>query len=458
MINKIRLSQIIDLKRLYQAIQRNFSNSFYLELGAGLHKKPDYCFIGFDPFQILEYSRDESKKDFFEIIRNTLNDFKITETYANYLGGLVGFFSYDFIRTIEELPDSTPEDKKYPDALFGLFLDGIIIDYQKEYFYYFFHSQFKNRISIVNFLIDESQNEDPEKLDFYSKEIQFEISKENFIKNVEIIKEKIKNGETFQTVPSQRGFVEYKGNPFKVFLELCEINPSPYLFYFDVKGYQVFGSSPETLVLVKDRKIQTFPIAGTRRIDNHAEITQISKDLLSDPKELAEHNMLVDLGRNDLGKISEIGSVNVPTYMAIQELKHVIHIYSIVEGTLDKQFDSLDAFKAVFPAGTVSGAPKIRSMEIIDILESMRRGPYAGAFGYISLNFNLDMAITIRSFYTYLNKIFFQAGGGVVYDSDPVKEYEETMSKLRSLLVSIEKTNKRKKRKNKQNDLEVLIQ
>ena len=442
MIKKILLPKIIELKKFYQLIQDTFSNSFYLEIGAGPDKSPDYCYIGFDPIDTIEYNNADTIDHFFDYVRNTLNKFNINEFDPSFQGGFVGFFSYDFIRSIESLPDSASEDKKYPDALFGLFLDGVVADFKNEQIYYFFHQKFKNRIEFVQHLLSRLQNEYDPVLQFYSEELTFELSEQDFITNVRLIKDKITEGETFQTVLSQRGFVNYIGNPFKVFLELCQINPSPYLFYFDFKGEQLFGSSPETLLFVKDRKIRTFPIAGTRKIDNYENLEFLSKDLLQDPKELAEHNMLVDLGRNDLGKVSEIGSVNVPSYMEIQKLRHVIHIKSIVEGTLRTDCDCLDAFRAVFPAGTVSGAPKVRSMEIIESMEKIRRGPYAGAVGFISLNYDLDMAITIRSFYTHKNKLFFQAGAGIVYDSDPKKEFDETMSKLRSLLVSIKNANK----------------
>ncbi|MFX0060737.1 MAG: anthranilate synthase component I family protein, partial [Candidatus Hermodarchaeota archaeon] len=344
---------------------------------------------------------------------------------------------------IENLPDHAPQDKKFPDALFGLFLDGIVYDHPKNEVQYFCHSEIENRSFFIKDLIRKINEEPLPKLrkdsnqKFQCNDLEYECSKDHFVKNVALIKEKILNGETYQTVYSQRISTSFRGDPYAVYLRLREINPSPYLFFIDLKGYQVFGSSPETLVSVHNDVVRTFPLAGTRRFGAPEERDFLKQDLLNDPKEQAEHNMLVDLGRNDLGKVCTFGSVHVPRYMDIQEFSHVIHIASVVEGQLRDDKDSIDALKAVFPAGTVSGAPKIRSMEIIDEVENMRRGPYAGAAGYLSFNNNMDMAIAIRTFYTANNRLYLQAGAGIVIDSDPIREYEETKHKLQALLVAL---------------------
>ncbi|MFX0094021.1 MAG: anthranilate synthase component I family protein, partial [Candidatus Hodarchaeota archaeon] len=284
------------------------------------------------------------------------------------------------------------------------------------------------------------QNQDNLHKNFQFNDLDYEISQADYTKNIAYIKEKIRNGETFQTVYSQRLSTSYSGDPYEVYLRLREINPSPYLFFIDIGGYQVFGSSPETLISVHQNIVRTFPIAGTRRLGTPEEREFLKQELLNDPKEQAEHNMLVDLGRNDLGKVCKFGTVHVPRYMEPQEFSHVIHLVSVVEGQLRDDKDLIDAFRAVFPAGTVSGAPKIRSMEIIDELEKMRRGPYAGAVGYLSFNARMDLAIAIRTFYTVKNRLYLQAGGGIVIDSNPIREYEETKHKLQALLTALDQT------------------
>lgn len=431
---------------LYQSLRQMVNHSFLLESGAGYKSRADTSMIGFSPTKIISLDLESSGSDSFSILRKEIEHYKI-ENDGKYLGGLVGVFSYDAFRSIEKLPDNCPKDKKFPDALFGLFLDGVIFDHVKDTVTYFYHENSKNRVEFVSDVIEQlNEQKRREKLEngpstaFSFDKIDYEISKDEYMKKVLEIKEKIEEGETFQTVFSQRLSTEYEGDPFSVYLKLREINPSPYLFFIELNDFKVFGASPETLVSVHERIARTFPIAGTRKLGTAAEQEMLMNDLLTDPKELAEHNMLVDLGRNDLGKVCQFGSIHVPKYLEVQKFSHVIHLVSIVEGTLKQDKDSFDAFKAVFPAGTVSGAPKIRSMEIIDDMEKMRRGPYAGAVGYFSLNGGMDLAIAIRTFYTVNNRLYFQAGGGIVMDSDPAKEYEESLQKLQALITSLKLT------------------
>ncbi|MFX1252295.1 MAG: anthranilate synthase component I family protein [Promethearchaeota archaeon] len=427
--------------QLYQYIREHVQDSFLLESGAGSKQKAELSILGFDPEKIISLDQ-ASQKDIFSILRSELQNHQVSDS-GKYIGGLVGTFSYDAFRAIENLPDHAPQDKKFPDALFGLFLDGIVYDHLKNKVQYFYQSEIEDRSFFIKDFIQQINKEPLSKLRndsnprFQCNDLEYECSKDHFAKNVALIKEKIRNGETYQTVYSQRISTSFKGDPYAVYLRLREINPSPYLFFIDLKGYQVFGSSPETLVSVHNNTVRTFPLAGTRRLGAPEERDFLKQDLLNDPKEQAEHNMLVDLGRNDLGKVCTFGSVHVPRYMEIHEFSHVIHIASIVEGQLRDDKDSIDALKAVFPAGTVSGAPKIRSMEIIDEVENMRRGPYAGAAGYLSFNNNMDLAIAIRTFYTVNNRLYLQAGSGIVIDSDPVREYEETKHKLQALLVAL---------------------
>lgn len=445
-VNCIALKTECTPHLLYQSLRQKVNHSFLLESGAGYKHRADTSMIGFSPNKIISLDLKNLESDTFTILRKELENYKITNN-GKYLGGLVGIFSYDAFRTIEKLPDNNPKDKKFPDALFGLFLDGIIFDHINNMVTYFYHAKSKNRIEFVNDVIEQlNEQKRREQLEngsitaFNFDKIDYEISKDEYMKRVVEIKEKIKEGETFQTVFSQRLSVEYEGDPFSVYLKLREINPSPYLFFIELNDYKVFGASPETLVSVHKDIVRTFPIAGTRKLGKLNEQEDIMNDLLTDQKELAEHNMLVDLGRNDLGKVCKFGTIHVPKYLEVQKFSHVIHLVSIVEGTLQKNKDAIDAFKAVFPAGTVSGAPKIRSMEIIDDLEQMRRGPYAGAVGYFSLNGDMDLAIAIRTFYALNNRLYFQAGGGIVMDSDPEKEYEESLHKLQALITSLKMT------------------
>jgi anthranilate synthase component I len=256
---------------------------------------------------------------------------------------------------------------------------------------------------------------------------------------VERAKEYIRAGDIIQVVPSQRFSTEIRCDPFDIYRALRSINPSPYLFYLRMNETVLMGSSPEVMVRLEGNQIELRPIAGTRkRGTSIEEDLALKEDLLADVKERAEHIMLVDLGRNDVGRVSEIGSVKVTELMSVERYSHVMHIVSNVQGTVAPGLNGFDVFRATFPAGTVSGAPKIRAMEIIEELEPFRRGFYAGAVGYFSFLGNMDTCITIRSILVKDGKAYVQAGGGVVADSDPEKEYEETLHKARAIFKAIE--------------------
>jgi anthranilate synthase component 1 len=250
------------------------------------------------------------------------------------------------------------------------------------------------------------------------------------------IQEYIAAGDAFQVVLSQRLSIPLRASAFDLYRVLRTLNPSPYLFYLDLDGFQLVGSSPEVLVRVEDGKVVVRPIAGTRRRGaTAAEDVDLSNDLLADPKERAEHLMLLDLGRNDVGRVAKYGSIRVPDRMVIEKYSHVLHMVSTVEGDLRDGLSAIDVLRASFPAGTVSGAPKVRAMEIINELEPIKRGPYAGAVGYIASGGQaMDMAIAIRTVIAADEKAHVQAGAGIVADSDPASEYEETLSKARALL------------------------
>lgn len=252
---------------------------------------------------------------------------------------------------------------------------------------------------------------------------------------VEKAKAHIERGDIFQVVLSQRFKAEFCGNPFSLYRKLRTSNPSPYMFYLEFDDYTILGTSPESLVKVQDRKVTTNPIAGTKpRAKTKEEDLEIEQQLLHDEKEIAEHRMLVDLGRNDIGRVSKIGTVNVSKYMSIERYKYVMHIVSEVTGELKDEVHVLDVLTSCLPAGTVSGAPKIRAMQIINDLEQFKRGVYAGAIGYISVNGNMDLALAIRTMIVKDRNAYVQAGAGIVYDSIPESEYLETLNKAKALL------------------------
>lgn len=371
-----------------------------------------------------------------------------------FWGGAVGFFGYDIIRQIEKLPDPPPDVMGLPDAL--LLLTGAVVaidnlfgraqiivgvdtrDADEAELRRRYEAAEQEIDSLVARLretpgpapleLSESPNLDPE---FTSSS-----TRDEYEGNVRRIQEYIAAGDAFQVVLSQRLGVPLTAPPFDLYRLLRTLNPSPYLFYLDLDGFQLVGSSPEVLVRVQDQSVVVRPIAGTRRRGaTAAEDEELSADLLADEKERAEHLMLLDLGRNDVGRVSEYGSVRVSERMIIEKYSHVLHMVSTVEGALRKDMTAVDVLRASFPAGTVSGAPKVRAMEIIDELESVRRGPYAGAVGYIANGGHaMDLAIAIRTVVARGGEAFVQAGAGIVADSVPSAEYEETLNKARALL------------------------
>jgi anthranilate synthase component 1 len=268
--------------------------------------------------------------------------------------------------------------------------------------------------------------------------IESNFARDRFIESVERAKEYIINGDAFQIVLSQRFSIKYNSSPFNIYRVLRTVNPSPYMYYLNYRKFKIVGASPEPLLKISGRRVSTYPIAGTRRRGkNKSEDRYLANDLLKDEKEKAEHNMLVDLARNDLGRFCRFGSVRVSKYMYVEKYSHVMHLVSRVEGVIDRNKTIYDALKSVFPAGTLTGAPKIRAMQIISELEPDRRGPYGGVVGYFGYNGNLDTCITIRTAVLKDNIVHIQSGAGIVYDSVPEKEREETINKAGALLKSI---------------------
>ena len=303
---------------------------------------------------------------------------------------------------------------------------------QRRAFYYYSND---NRLPEVERLI--KQSSDCEALSYTQPKVN--VTKECYEKAVEKAKEYVACGDIFQVVLSKRYEFRVEGDLIEFYRSLRGINPSPYMYFLKAGDRQIVGSSPEMLVRVDNRRVETFPIAGTRPcVEKPSENRRLAKELLADPKERAEHVMLVDLARNDVGKISKFGSVRVPEFMEIHRYSHVQHIVSQVVGDLKEDCECYDALRAVFPAGTVSGAPKVRAMEIIEELESSRRGPYAGAVGYFSYNGNADFAITIRTLFADKDKAYIQVGAGIVADSVPEREWFETDHKAEALMKALE--------------------
>jgi anthranilate synthase component 1 len=298
--------------------------------------------------------------------------------------------------------------------------------------YYYWYKE--NRIREIEQLLSRKRKNS----NLVASNLRVNISQPEFISMVQKAKDYIKAGDIFQVVLSKRFEFEIEGELINFYKALRKINPSPYMYFLSMKDISIVGSSPEMLGRVDGRQVETFPIAGTRPVGRTTtENKRLASSLMNDPKERAEHVMLVDLARNDLGKVSKFGSVKVPKFMTVQKYSHVQHIVSRVTGELRRDRDAIDAFKAIFPAGTVSGAPKKRAMEIIDELEPSRRGPYAGAIGYFSYNGNADFAITIRTLVAKGKQAYIQAGGGIVADSRPRREWAETEHKAKALLRAL---------------------
>ncbi len=448
------------------------SNSFLLESVQGGEKWGRYSFIGIGPSIVFRSrgSHVEIKKIDKTIFEGSVDDplKKLKEFMGRYraiqveglprfYGGAVGYLGYNMVRFMEKVPKSGRDDLGTYDMYFVIADTVIIFD------------NVRNTIKVVAnvFLEDgadlaDAYGRSSERIDTVigrltgslkgtgrranegdGISLTSNMKKEEFLAAVAKGKRYIENGDVIQVVLSQRFEIEAHADPFDLYRALRTINPSPYLFYLKFDSIAVVGSSPEVLVRLDRGKVQLRPIAGTRpRGKDKKEDAQMQRELLSDPKERAEHIMLVDLGRNDLGRISEIGSVVVRQLMRIERYSHVMHIVSDIEGTLARGKDAFDVVRAAFPAGTLTGAPKIRAMEIIDELEPCSRGPYGGSVGYFGFSGNMDMCITIRTMLVKDGTIYLQAGAGIVYDSDPEREYEETVHKAMGMLRAIEMVSK----------------
>jgi len=366
------------------------------------------------------------------IIKEMQGGFIHDQRWSRLIGGAVGYVSYDAIEYWERI-ESSKNELVFPYMEFGIFDDGIAFDHINHQAFYYFQEE--DRSKEIKSALEEPEDID----DLYYSQPKVNIEIDSFREKVLKVKDYIFSGDIFQAVLSKRYEFKIKGDLIHFYESLRRINPSPYMYFMKMSDRQIVGSSPEMLVRVDDGIVETFPIAGTRpKLKDKTMNDIVQKELLIDPKECAEHVMLVDLARNDIGKVCEFGSVHVPEFMRVHQYSHVQHIVSRVLGKLREGKDAFDVFRGVFPAGTVTGAPKIRAMEIIDELEPSRRGPYAGAIGYFSNNGNADFAITIRTLVASRDKAYIQVGAGIVADSDPSKEWLETEYKAEALMKALE--------------------
>lgn len=395
--------------------------------------------------QVDEFKTDDPLKVLWD---NTVKDIVTDPELPDFWSGTVGYASYDLIRQYEKLPDNNPDELNIPDLLFIEPEVLIIFDHLKRHIFIVATAIDGDNLdeARAQALVNQTYNRlrgplpgVPGDRAGIMSEFKSNFSKQGFMDAVTKAVEYIHAGDVFQVVPSQRLTAELGVHPFAIYRALRVINPSPYLGYLDLGPVTLVASSPESLVCSDGRKVETLPIAGTRKRGKTLEEDEaLAKELLADDKERAEHIMLVDLGRNDIGKVSKFGTVKVTDLMRIEKYSHVMHIVSTVEGELLDDKTPLDALASTLPMGTASGAPKIRAMEIIDELEPIRRGPYAGAFGYLSANGSMDMALTLRTAVIANGKIHLQAGGGIVADSDPEFEYQESLNKLRAVVKAVE--------------------
>lgn len=425
---------------------------FLLESSFEHEKKGKYSYIGSDPYleiighdhQTTVINHETGEKNQFDqkplqYFQENLPQIEL-DLPLPFTGGAIGYIGYDAIRQYEQIGTDLPDELNMPDVHFMVYKNLIIYEHSNE------------SVTLITINIDEQPEEvlderlkilqdalhgeiDIRELEDTNVDFQADMTEEEFKEKVKIAKQYIHQGEALQIVVSKRMKTAINSDPLACYRKLRITNPSPYMFYIDFGEYLIVGASPESLVQTTGNHIVTNPIAGTRPRGNTDEAdTKLMDELLADAKEIAEHKMLVDLSRNDLGSVCEVGSITIPTYMKIEKYQHVMHIVSEVHGKLKADSTSIDALIACMPAGTVSGAPKIRAMQIINELEETKRGFYGGGIGYIGFNHDLNMALAIRSLVIKDGYAYLQTGAGIVYDSDLDAEFNETLHKARSLM------------------------
>jgi anthranilate synthase component 1 len=451
--------------------------AFLLESVEGQEKIARYSFLGSQPSLIFQskgkniqitYSANTEKRFTrrfvtqrtpLDEIKKMMQDFKPVEIEGlpRFYGGMVGYMGYDMVRFFEKIPDKNPDDLKLPDAIFILADSLLVFDHVNHTIKIVYNATLPKikrlpkikkiriyqmaikNIESIHSALKQPLKEKKQNLDSQKRpKIVSNFKKAEFQNIVKKALEFIKRGDIIQAVLSQRFKVKIDKEPFDIYRNLRSLNPSPYMFFLKLKNVELIGSSPEMLVRCEEGIVQTRPIAGTRpRGKTEAEDKRLEHELLNSSKEKAEHIMLVDLGRNDLGRVCQPGKIELSEFMTVERYSHVMHLVTEVRGILDKKYNIYDVLRAGFPAGTVTGSPKIRAMEIIDELENLRRGPYAGCVGYFSFSQNLDTCITIRTIVVKDNSAYIQAGAGIVADSCPEKEYFESVNKAKALIEAI---------------------
>jgi anthranilate synthase component 1 len=444
--------------------------SFLLESVEGGEKWARYSFLGSKPsvvvrsfdreVEIIRHGKTEKRsfdRDPLEAINDILSAYKPVPdpNLPRFYGGAVGFMGYDTVRFFERLPDRQKKGMGLPDVLFMITDTLVIFDNVTHMIKVVSNAHvdgnsvtaaYREAAAKIDAIVKKLRGRVPgargrqkRKRKGKSAQLKSNFTQPQYEQAVLKAKEFIKAGDIFQVVPSQRFERSISVEPYEIYRALRLINPSPYMYFLRCGDATIVGASPEVMVRLEGQRIDLRPIAGTRRRGaTEDEDRSLAEELLADPKERAEHIMLVDLGRNDVGRVSAAGSVQVSELMVIERYSHVMHIVSNVRGTLENGRDSFDVIRACFPAGTVSGAPKIRAMEIIDELEPTRRGPYAGAVGYFGFSGSMDTCITIRTLVIKGKTAYIQAGGGVVADSDPAAEYQETVNKAKAMMRAVE--------------------
>ncbi len=443
-------------------------HSFLLESASGGEKVARYSFLGTSPFMLFRARDDEvevSDKNGTKKTRASDPIASLQEQLAAYRqvhlrelprfsGGAVGYAAYDAVRYVEKLPEPPPDKLGLPDLYFAFYDLMLVFDHLNKTIKVVCNARcdegdlraaYDGAVERIDAAVDRLRtpvaklSDDIRPAGELKLKFRSNFKKEEFMRAVETCKEYIRAGDIFQVVLSQRLSATTSAAPFNIYRALRVINPSPYMFYLVMGDIRLIGSSPEVMVKVESGEMTVRPIAGTRRRgESDEEDADLAEELLNDPKERAEHIMLLDLGRNDVGRVCRFNTVQIEEKMIVERFSHVMHMTSTVTGQLQEGKNAFDAFRAGFPAGTVSGAPKIRAMQILDELEPVRRGPYAGAVGYIDFSGNLDTCIAIRTIVLHGNEAHVQAGAGIVADSQPAREYEETLNKAKGLFRAIE--------------------
>ncbi|MDY6837220.1 MAG: anthranilate synthase component I [Thermodesulfobacteriota bacterium] len=440
--------------------------SFLLESVEGGERWGRYTFVGFDPLFIFKsrgtrvtiqrgrHSEEQTVDDPLRFLESRLASYRpaVLEGLPRFFGGAVGYIGYETVSFFEPIPDNLADERGLPDTWFMAPRTVLVFDNLRQSIKVVsnVHLQeddeaekaYSQAVDDICDIVDRLQQPAPIAAKPQQTRgpgiIHNRIPQAQFESMVVAAKDYIRQGEIIQVVLSQGFETASKAAPFEVYRAIRRINPSPYLFFLQFEDAALLGSSPEVMVRLEGRRVTLRPIAGTRpRGITEDEDSRLEAELLADPKERAEHVMLVDLARNDVGRVAEYGTVKLSDLMVVEHYSHVMHIVSNIEGTLREGLSAFDVMRASFPAGTVSGAPKVRAMEIIHELEPCRRGPYAGAVGYFGFGGNMDLAITIRTIVFKENKAFIQAGAGIVADSVPAKEYEETVHKAKALFQAI---------------------